>query len=316
MSITAPHDEGNSQVAKRYQRILDAAAQIYGESAVASGDLGFVHTLHANCYLPRRRLNETSYVHENGPYSILLEAGKLLDPGTRQWVDQPLPYGGKPRALLAYINTYAKANNTRSIPLGSSFTDFVRLMSGSATGGKRGSINLWKQQMMALAASTIRIGVSFGDRARVRKIDFADEIDVWFSPEPNQSSLFPSEIQLTDKYFDVLRDFAMPVDLRALRVLQNDPLAFDIYVWLTYRLCQVKKRSGLMLTWQVLFQQFGGGYSELRFFKRRFNDALLKAHACYPTARLDETGKGVIIKNSPSPILDASGKVYRLPSNL
>lgn len=189
-------------------------------------------------------------------------------------------------------------------------------MSGSATGGERGSINLWKKQMMALAASTIRIGVSFGDRARVRKVDIADEIDVWFSPEPNQCSLFPNEIQLTDKYFDVLGEHAMPVDLRALRILQNDPLAFDLYIWLSYRLYRVRKEKGQMLTWEVLFHQFGGGYSELRFFKRRFNDALLKAHACYPTARFDETGKGIIIKNSPPPILDASGNVYRLPGSL
>ncbi|CAN0605394.1 unnamed protein product, partial [Ectocarpus sp. 12 AP-2014] len=182
---------------------IDTAVAIYGEDAVSSNNIGYLYSLHASCYLPRRKTTSDNYTHRTGAYSLHVEAGSLLDPNTDEWVKQPLPYGGKPRAFLAYVDTCIKTTASPNVPLGRSFSDFVELMSGSATGGAKGSINAWKTQISALAAANISFGVNFaGERARSKKVPLADEIEVWFSKDKTQLSLFPSELIVSDKYFD------------------------------------------------------------------------------------------------------------------
>jgi len=296
-------------------RLLENSLAIWGEDALSANQVGFVHTLHANCYLPRKQLAADEYVQRNGPFSLLLESGKLLDPVSAEWVRQPLPFGGKPRALLAYISTQAKLTGSPEVEIGRSFTDFVRLMSNEASGGAKGSLGLWKRQLMALAASSMRIGFAGDGATRVKKIEITDEIEVWFATEPNQTSIFPSVVRLSPQYFELLREHAMPVDMRALRALQGDPLAFDIYTWLAYRLCRIRKPSGQLLTWAMLHEQFGSNYKLVRQFKPRFVKALRKALSCYPDARLEEARDGIVLKSSPAPIRDGRGQLFKLTSD-
>ena len=294
------------------RRILDAAEQIWGEDAIDAGQLGFIHAIHASCYFPRAAQKDPSYVHKNGAFSIRMEAGSLCDP-EGDWHQQPLPFGGKPRALFVMLESYAVRHKTREIPLGHSFTDFVRRMSGHNTGGEKGNMRLWKAQLMAMAASSTRIGSTLPDdqTVRTKRLDFAEQIDIWFSPEPNQASLFPSSVLLTEPFFHHLTNHAMPVDLRAIRVLTSDPLAFDIFLWLNYRLCRIRQRRGVFLTWTVLFQQFSGGYSNLRSWKPRFRKALRKATVLYPGARIEERPDGYLCRSTP-PLIRKSAVVENL----
>lgn len=296
-----PLKRKTGELTRLQHEFLDKAVALYGETALERGQLGYIHTLHANCYLPRGKIDARQYVHKNGAYSVLLQAGALPDPQTGEWVDQPLPYGGKPRALLAYINSYAVRHKTSTVPLGHSLTDFVRRMSGEASGGQKGALNLWKKQMMALAASSMRISGCYGSHAKARKVDIITEIDLWLSPEPNQYSLFPTEIVLSADYLDTLHEHAMPVDLAALRLLQGDPLAFDVFVWLAYRLPRVRQPNGVKLSWKLLYEQFGGQYALERQFKARFTLALRKVQALYQDAKLDSCDKsGLVLYTSPS----------------
>jgi hypothetical protein len=288
-------------------KFLEDAVALYGETALERGSLGYLHSLLANCYLPRAKTTERRYVHQNGAYSILISAGELVDPVSGDWVEQPLPFGGKPRALMAYLNTYAIRNNTREVPLGHSLSDFVRMMSGEVSGGERGTLTLWKTQMMALAACSMRIGGSYGEgtgmpnqRAKTRKVDIISELDLWLSPEPNQYSLFPTDIKLSTEYFESLREHAMPVDLKALKLLQGDPLAFDVYAWLVYRLPRIRQQSGVKLPWKLIYDQFGGNYKEIKTFKRRFLEALKKVKVLYPNAQLDIGAEALTLKSTPS----------------
>ena len=77
-------------------------------------------------------------------------------------------------------------------------------------------------------------------------------------PSPEQATLWPSEIQLTDKYYLSLKDHAVPFDFRALRAIQNKPRAQDIYLWMTQRLCRIETGKPLLIRWQELHEMFGG----------------------------------------------------------
>ncbi len=59
---------------------------------------------------------------------------------------------------------------------------------------------------------------------------------------------------LTDRYYKLVTEHAMPVDWRALKALQGDPLALDLYTWLTYRLPRVRHRNGVLIGWADLGQ--------------------------------------------------------------
>ena len=48
-------------------------------------------------------------------------------------------------------------------------------------------------------------------------------------PRPHQHSFWPSEIVLTDQFYQSLKEHAIPYDFRALRSIQNKPRALDIY---------------------------------------------------------------------------------------
>ena len=59
----------------------------------------------------------------------------------------------------------------------------------------------------------------------------------------NQTTLWPSEIVLTDDYYYSLKDHAIPYDFRALKAIQNKPRAQDIYLWMTQRLCRIEEKN-------------------------------------------------------------------------
>jgi len=297
----------------RSERSLNGAAEeIFGAGTVDRDDLGYLLSLHAHVYLPRKPTTATEHVHVSGPYSVLVAAGRLFEPGTKKWIHQPLPYGGKPRTLLAFVASYAKRNRAREIPLGASFTDFVREMAGSATGGAKGSLTLWRKQFSALAAANICVGADFNGQATTCKIDVAEKINVWFAREPGQMSLFPSSVTLTEAYYDLIQEHAMPIDWRAFRALQGAPLALDTYLWLTYRLPRVRERGGCLISWQALHEQFGPEYARLRDFRSRFSQAITKAVKVYPSARVEVGKAGVVVKASPPAVARRQSRVVKI----
>jgi hypothetical protein len=82
----------------------------------------------------------------------------------------------------------------------------------------------------------------------------------------------------------------VPIDIRVIRGLWPDCLAFDIYVWLTYRsftLLRVR-RWNLELTWLMLKFQFGPQYATLHQFRWKFLRALEKVQRLYPSIEITE----------------------------
>ena len=136
--------------------------------------------------------------------------------------------------------------------------------------------------------------------------------DVWFPTDPNQETLWPSEIVLTDDYYYSLKDHAVPFDFRALRVIQGKPRAQDIYLWMTQRLCRIDERKPLFLPWMELHEMFGG-QSTLKEFKRLFPEDIIAARVSYPEARVEEETEGFRFRYSLPPIPKTRLFVTTLP---
>lgn len=285
---------------KRLDGLQEASMQgLQGE------DIWYVHTVLAQCFLPYRDPNTRDWDRKNGKISICLTAGKVVDPksetGSRI---VGLPFGAKPRLFMTYINTQAVKNKSPVIPVERSMTAMMKELGLGITGGKEGTIGRFKEQITKLAACNFRIIAPDSKTGSYKHINAEPfkSFDVWFSPNPEQQTLWPSEIILSTEFYDNLIDHAVPYDMRGMRLIQNNARAQDIYLWMTQRLCRIPHNKPVFMTWQTLREMFGGQMKNIRSFPREFKAAILAAKAIYPDARIEEEDGGFRFLHSHPPI--------------
>lgn len=281
-----------------HRRLLDSAEAIAAEEADRD-HVVFQHTVFCQTGLPYRRTVERVWERTNGLVTLRVEAGSAMDPSTGKFVDLALPSGPKPRLILAHLNSSALREGPE-VDVGGSMTAFVKRL-GFAAHGR--DIRTFKEQMSALAGSTIRLGVMSENEqsARTAKADIIKSFDIWFAKDDKQRVLWPSTVTLSSEYFESLCRHAVPLDERALAALAHSPMALDAYTWLAQRLHRVEGR-GQHISWAALRGQFGAGYKEVRQFRAAFKKVLREVLSQYPTAQLEESSRGVKLLNSPPPI--------------
>ena len=277
------------KISRETARVLRFAADIV-ETPPDRPD--FLHTVLCQVGLPRRATAELKFERRNGLASLLVEAGSLYS--GQKWLQQPLPYGPKPRLALVHISTEAVRTKSRVIDSGRSLHDFMRRL-GIGTNGRE--YKNFRQQMRALSACRMSLG--YGNTTIDAKP--IEKFSTWNALE-EEHDLDDGVIELTTKFYDSLIDSAVPLDPRALACLQGSSLALDIYTWLSHRLHRVSRLSGDRVTWSNLADQFGQEYSEIKDFKKTFQKALVQVRAVYPDARLDEVRGGYILLPSKPPV--------------
>ena len=294
-------------VSRETARILRFASDIQD---TAPDQPDFLHTVLCQVGLPRRATAELKFERRNGLASLLVEAGSLYS--GQKWLQQPLPYGPKPRLALVHISTEAVRTKSRIIDSGRSLHDFMRRL-GIGTNGRE--YRNFRQQMRALSACRMSLG--YGNTTVDAKP--IEKFSTWNALE-DEHGLDEGVIELTTKFFDSLLDSAVPLDPRALACLQGSSLALDIYTWLSHRLHRVSRITGDRVTWSNLADQFGQEYNEIKDFKKTFQKALVQVRAVYPDARLDEIRGGFILLPSKPPVppktflaLPSQGSLLRGP---
>lgn len=266
-------------------------------------DIWYIHTVLAQCFLPYRDPKADRWRRQNGKFSISLIAGDVKDHLAPEGMRiAGLPYGAKPRLFQSYICTQSIKSQSPIIPVERSMTGMMVDLGLGVTGGKEGTIRAFKEQITRFAACKFTI-IGPGPKGVVRHIHAEPfkSFDVWFPPSPDQGTLWPSEIVLTDDYFYSLKDHAVPFDFRALRAVQNKPRAQDIYLWMTQRLCRIPSDKPLLMRWKDLYEMFGG-QSTAKEFKRNFPNDLTAARVAYHDARIEEHEEGYLFRASLPPI--------------
>ena len=118
--------------------------------------------------------------------------------------------------------------------------------------------------------------------------------DLWWAPQdPHQAQLWQSTVSLSTDFYNDIVEHAVPVDLRALRILKRSALALDIYAWLTYRLSYLSRPT--RVPWEALQAQFGAAYARRRDFRRRFLRHLVDVLQVYPSARVSADEKALTL---------------------
>jgi Plasmid encoded RepA protein len=281
------------------QRLLELSTDIATNSA---DELAFQHSILAQTSLPAARPPEDLLLWERrqGRATLLVEAGKVINPKTGRFEQLRLPYGPKARLLLMHLNSEAIRRQSPIIPVEDTMTAFFRRLMGRTQDGRQAK--MLKGQLSALAAAQFRLGIINPDTTLQVNTQIIGAFNLWFEKDENQRVLWPAILKLSLDYYESLIRFAVPLDERAIAALAHSAIALDIYCWLAQRLHRIPKGEYQVVPWLQLHEQFGQGYCRVRKFREFFLSMLPQIHTAYPDARFEVDGQGMTLFHSSPPI--------------
>lgn len=267
-----------------------------GTEKFSHEDRHHIHSVLALCGLPYRepKGKQREFIREYGKNSLVVQAGYLKDPLTGKMVAQGIPYGPKARLMLLHVCTQAVRQKSPEIEIADSMSAFMKDLGFSVTGGKRGTIVQFKEQLNRLAGARMQIGLWDGETATTLNAQPIKSFDVWLPTDPAQKLLWSSTLRLDQSFYESLREHALPVDMRALRAFSQSAKQIDIVLWLGYRVRKLTKPY--LVTWETLQDQFGADVQSARRFRFGFREDLAAVKEVFPNMSVDLTEHGMMIR--------------------
>jgi hypothetical protein len=264
-------------------------------------DLAYQHTVFCQTSLPYRNPGDDVrlWQRSQGAMFLEIEAGRVYHPALSTTVAVGLPWGTKPRLVLAHLNAEALRQRSPIIEIENSLSAFVRRIRGFKHGRE---IRAFKDQLTRLANSTFRFVFPTEHGPEQTNEQIIKSFTLWPEKDERQRVLWPSEIRFSIEYFTSLQKHAVPLREADLAALAHSAMALDIYSWLAQRLHRVDRRRPAFIPWEALRQQFGPDYERIRDFRRVFLVALRQVLARYQAARVELDEKGLIVRNSEPPV--------------
>lgn len=264
--------------------------------------LSFQHTVFCQTGLPYRNPGDDVRLWERqqGATVLQVQAGQVANPATRAMMKVGLPWGAKPRLILAHLNAEAIKRQSPIIEVENSLSAFVKRIRGFQHGRE---IRAFKEQLTRLSAATVRLAC-FRTEQEAEQINaqIITKFNLWLHKDERQRVLWPSTITLSLDYFESLLLHAVPLNEPDLAALAHSAMGIDIYQWLAQRLHRVNPNRPAFIQWPALKLQFGLGYGRMSDFKPVFRVALRQVQARYKAARIEIDGYGMRLHNSPPPV--------------
>lgn len=300
-----PKDETPKPPSRIKRRLIRTAVEIAESDA---DRLVFMHSVLCQTSLPYRDPGAVRFWKQRqGDVRLLVEAGRTFDPNVDDFVEIGLPFGPKPRLILAHLNAEALRTRSPVVEVGDSLTAFVGRIGLDRKGQ---NIRNVRNQLGRLAAATIRLAIRL-DETHARQINarVVEGVEVWAPRDARQRVLWPSCVTLDPHYFVSLMRHAVPLDERAIGALSHSAMALDMYAWLAQRLHRVDPFRPQSIPWTGLQAQFGLGYGRMNNFKRAFREVLATVHTQYRAARVELDDRGMTLRCSPTPVKGRPGVV-------
>lgn len=276
----------------RDKRRRSVVRKLFEESNGSDRDnLRHIHSVLAGCSLPytQQPLHVREWERRQGRMSLVVTAGKLMNPD-ETWEEQPLPWGSRARLLLLHTCSEAIRQKSATIDIADSLSGFIRAMGFKVNGGKRGVLHSFKQQVNALAACSMRLGMWDGNKAKTINTQPFSSIDIWLPTTPDKKMMWPETITFSHEFYSTLVKHALPINVHAVKAFGNSPRKLDMLFWLGYRLKGLK--APVTISWDALQEQWGANYSRQTNFKRDFAQELKDIKEVFPKlpAKLTENG--------------------------
>jgi hypothetical protein len=311
-------EEAKMRVDPPDRHLVDIAARML---ASEEDGFGVAHAAFCQASLPHRRLpNDQDWVRSTENIRLLIEPGKILRPTSDVGDFIGVPFGSRARLILLYLQTQAKKTGSPEIELGRSMYAWLKRMGLTISGQAYKDVS---EQAMRLSTCRLTFfekwkegqGTAFESQKIIDGgILFIDHR----AGDEKQGTLFVETVRLSKPFFDDLMQRAVPFQETAIRQIQNNSMALDIYVWLAHKLHALanseRRRGVLKIHWPMLHAQFGGGYKHLRQFKPNFIENLKLALAVYPEAKVDLLNDGLVLYASPPPVAPITASTKKWPS--
>jgi hypothetical protein len=239
----------------RSERTLALIDSLHRETAIETNELGFMARMLVQTTLPHSAQPGKQYTRTDGDVTL-----SITDLG-----GVGLPYGAYPRLILIWMTSEALRTRNRRLELGRSLSSFMGLLGLQCTGGHWGTIPRFRNQMERLFGAAIstrwRNEQSTESYIGGSNLLLAEEFELWWAPQKlPRAPLTPSQVTLSQKFFEQLIEAPVPVDLRAIRVLKRSPLSLDLYAWATRRASYLKRP--MRISWRSFQVSFGAGYAD------------------------------------------------------
>lgn len=257
----------------------------------------FSHAVLCQVSLPYRNPGEVRrFQRISGKTSLQLEAGwaPVRDGGFKP---VGLPYGPRARLVLLHLCSEAVKNNSSIVEVDQSFTGFARRLGLSINGR---NLHTLRDQVLRISLVSMRLSRSFGDCVDLYSGTVFDRLRATFPDDERQQPLWSNVVEFSPRFYESLRESAVPLRVEAIQALSNSSRGLDVYSWLAHRLYRVKRPT--KLSWWVLRSQFGTQEQRMATFKRAFKAALTKALYVYPDAKVEVVSGGILIKSSRPPV--------------
>lgn len=290
-------------LSRMQQRLIRSAIDLDAEDPAS---ILYMHTVICQTSLPYRDpgYGVRTWERLNGHAHLKVLAGEAMHPEKGRLVELGLPFGPKPRLILAHLNAEALRTSSPEIEIEASLTAFVKRIGLDPKGR---NMRLVKDQLARLSASSIRLGLLRDGRAITVNSHIVTAFDLWFPKDDRQRVLWPTTVRLSLDYFDSLTRHAVPLDERAISALSHSAMALDVYAWLAQRLHRVALGKPAFIPWPALQAQFGGHYERLRKFREVFRQTMRIVHTQYSAARIELDERGMTLRHSPPAV---KGRVY------
>lgn len=303
-------------ITPKQSRILDVAAEIKETSAKDAGSLVFMAKPFVQMTLPHREPKANEWVRRNGKTTLLLRSGMSVNPETGKAEYVGLPYGVIPRLLLIWITTEASQRKEKRLILGESLSEFMKKLGLNPTmGGIRGDITRLKDQLRRL----LRCSISLEQFIMNSQVMTNNWMDVqiawrgsmsWINPTDYHFQSMKQElaeikeeswIELSEPFFNMVKDASVPLDYRIIRDIKQSPLAIDLYTWMVHRTYNNQSVADIsikksFIAWYQLHNQFGANYARVEDFKRKVKPYLRLIQSMSRNLSLQEAHGGLIIK--------------------
>ena len=288
--------------ARRGFTLADQVNQLVGASE-ATPDRGFMARTMALCSLPRSNPgNRLQYKRVNGPFTLIIYSSG----------ETKLPFGNFPRLILAWVSTEAVRTQNRVLILGSSLAKFMRELGVYSSGGGNVHTKL-RNQMKRLFGCTVQLTYKEENGEATVNTVIADRTEFWWNErKPDQSSLWDSKIELSEKFFNEIISYPVPLDMNTLKALKRSPLGLDLYLWLVYRTFPL--RAPQRITWKQVYRQFGSDPVKasdnvtVQNFRREVLRELKKIKLAWPDLNY-MTAPGVLILHPSTPAIAPAGQI-------
>lgn len=278
------------------------------EAQEEAREIVFQHGIMCQVSLPRSRQQGRTFERSFKNASILIEAGRIWDGFS--WVEQPIPYGAKPRLALLYINGQAIKTQSPEIDIGRSYADFCSKL-GLSKGGR--AFYELKKQMTALAAARMTFGFTQpAGIASTLDVKPIKRFDAWIAKEEKQPSLWPAVLQLDEEYMRSLMEHAVPLPFDAISSLRDSALSLDLLAFFARRLHTLERP--IRVPYVLFKEQFGQEYKDLKPFKAKFLKAVRDVKETYTAACIEQVTGGLLLKPS-APLVKKTVVQGFLPSS-